>query len=68
MLEDENIFAYTRTYDNTTMLVACNFKKEVIPCELLKEWADGEVLITNYHDKNNGKELRPYEAMMIIKR
>lgn len=68
MLEDENIFAYTRTYDNTTMLVACNFKKEVIPCELLKEWVDGEVLITNYHDKNNGKELRPYEAMMIIKR
>ena len=68
MLEDENIFAYTRTYDNTTMLVACNFKKEVIPCELLKEWADGEVLITNYGDKNNGKELRPYEAVMIIKR
>lgn len=68
MLEDEKIFAYTRTYEGTSMLVVGNFTKEIVACDLVEEWADGEVLIANYSDRAGGKELRPYEAMMIIKR
>lgn len=66
LLEDENIFAYTRTDEQNAMLVVCNFTDKEVSCELLKDWADGEVLISNYKEAADGAVLRPYEARMII--
>lgn len=66
MPEDEKIFAYTRTDENTTMLVCTNFTNETVSCPLLDDWKDGKVLIHNY-EKNTDKELCPFESMIILK-
>ncbi|MEH7886974.1 alpha-glucosidase [Bacillus sp. JJ1609] len=67
--EDENIYAYTRTYESQTLLVVLNFSAEdqtfEIPAALhAKEY---EILITNYsgHKSLQAKiALRPYEAIV----
>jgi len=67
--EDENIYAYTRTYESQTLLVVLNFSAEKqtfeVPATLLaKEY---EILITNYsgHKSLQAKiALRPYEAIV----
>lgn len=68
LLEDPAVFAYTRTNDDSSLLVVCNFTDEPVSCELLKEWNDGELLLTNYKEQTAENVLRPYEAMMILKK
>lgn len=68
LLEDPDIFAYTRTDKDSKMLVICNFTEKNVACDLVKDWSDGETLIANYKDREENGILRPYEAMMIIKR
>lgn len=64
--DDENIFAYTRNYNEETILVVLNFfEKELeftIPDDLASK--KSELLINNYEvDKlQNSFVLRPYEA------
>ena len=65
--EDEQIFAYTRTDQETEMLVCANFKREPSACPLLAQWKDAEVLIYNYEEKI-GKDLRPYEAVILFRK
>jgi glucan 1,6-alpha-glucosidase len=65
--EDEQIFAYTRTDQETEMLVCANFKREPSACPLLAQWKDAEVLIHNYEEKI-GKDLRPYEAVILFRK
>lgn len=61
---DENIYAYTRTYQDKTWLVICNFYKDSVEFSLN---GTGKVLISNYEnsctDLKNGR-LRPYEAVI----
>lgn len=61
---DENIYAYTRTYQDKTWLVICNFYKNSVEFSLN---GTGKVLISNYEnsctDLKNGR-LRPYEAVI----
>lgn len=64
--EDEQIFAYTRTDKETKMLVCANFTGGPAACPLIREWEDGETLIHNYEGAVSD-ELKPYEAVMIIK-
>lgn len=66
MEEDEQIFAYTRTSEDTQMLVCANFSGEPARCPLLEEWRGAETLIHNYEGEI-GEELRPYEAVMMIR-
>lgn len=68
MLEDQNIFAYTRKNDTETLLVVCNFTDQEVVCEALKEWSDEEILLRNYKDGKIQSVLRPYEAVMMIRR
>lgn len=65
--QDKQIFAYTRTDGGTQMLVCANFTKETVPCALLRQWRDAEVLAHNY-EENTETSLRPYEAVILIRK
>lgn len=68
MLEDPNVFAYTRKNDAETLLVVCNFTDQEVVCEALGEWSEEEILLRNYKDGKIQSVLRPYEAVMMIRR
>ncbi|QLL70553.1 alpha-glucosidase [Lactobacillus sp. 3B(2020)] len=56
---DDQVFAYTRSDGNTTLLVITNFTKATI----VRKYAAGQgtLLLSNYED-DQGETLRPYEA------
>lgn len=64
LLEDKNIYAYKRTYQNKTWLIICNFYEHNVEFSLN---GTGKILISNYEnsctDLTKGK-LRPYEAII----
>ncbi|MFD1775066.1 glycoside hydrolase family 13 protein [Paenibacillus rhizophilus] len=65
--EDKDLFAYTRSLDETTLLVLCNFYGNPVSFELPEELAgDKELLISNYSGDISGGSLRPYEARMYL--
>lgn len=65
--DDENIFAYIRTYGDEKILVACNFSKDKVEFELPQEFKSGQVFISNYdkEDINNFNSLAAYEGIAI---
>lgn len=64
--EDKNIFAYTRTSEDATLLVMCNFYGDAINFEMpMKYRCHKELLISNY-EKNNEERLFPYEARIYL--
>ena len=46
--DDEEIYAYTRTLNDEQILVVCNFTDHDVPCPLLNDWQNTELLISNY--------------------
>ena len=58
--DDEQIFAYTRQDDDTTLLVILNYTDETVNRHY-NVLADAKLLISNYEDDQNGT-IRPYEA------
>ena len=67
MPEDEDIFMYTRTYEQEKLLVICNFSQKERELEIPEEWQKGTVLLGNYKDVAVGRKmcLRDYEAIVI---
>lgn len=67
--DDKDIYAYIRTLGDEKLIVYCNFSENTREVELLEEFTNGKVLISNYIDaKANHKiTLRPYEAIVIQK-
>ena len=65
MKEDKQVFAYTRSHEGKTLLVACNFSSEPA---VLDEAAktQGELLIGNYADEGNASMLRPWECRVTL--
>ena len=65
--EDPHIFAYTRTLEETTLLVICNFYGDTVHLQL-PEYLDREkkLLISSYTDDGLPDVLRPYEARMYL--
>lgn len=61
--EDEQVFAYTRDWENSHLLVVCNFTAEPVDWTVPEEYRNGELLIHNYSNRQPG--LRPYEAAML---
>ena len=55
--KDEHIFAYTRTLDNTKLLIVCNLYNKTTNMVLDKNFTQVERLITNYEDINLEKEM-----------
>ena len=65
LLEDsETIYAYTRTLDDQTLTIACNFTDTEQPCDLFEN-GSGRELISNYADHKAGV-LQPYEARVVL--
>ena len=58
--DDEQVFAYTRQDDDTTLLVILNYTDETVNRHYNVP-ADAKLLISNYEDDQNGT-IRPYEA------
>lgn len=65
--EDDRIFVYKRRYKAEELLVICNFTDQTIECPLNVE-RNYELLISNYGKLYDGKELKPYEASIHIRR
>ena len=56
------ILAYERTLGNEKLIVICNFSPDE---KILKKISvEGDILISNYNDKNKNGVLRPYEAVV----
>lgn len=68
LADDENIFAYTRTNGDQTLLVLCNFYDTTVSYLLDEDVSDMELLVSNYRDADETGTLRPYEARMYLKR
>ena len=68
-LEDKEIFAYTRTYGEHTLLCVCNFTDDNQFFALPENVAgkQGEILLNNYDDVSisEGVALRPYECVVV---
>ena len=69
MPEDEDIFMYTRTYEQEKLLVICNFSQKERELKIPEEWERATVLLGNYKDAAVGRKmrLREYEAIVIKK-
>ena len=61
------IYAYTRTLNDEQILVVCNFTDHDVPCPLLNDWQNTELLISNYNTPGNPGSLRPFEAVVYRK-
>lgn len=68
---DEKVLAYTRSYENTSLIVLNNFYGEEtlvnLPEDLISDCRKSSVLISNYSDSKELKEeitLRPYESIV----
>ncbi len=64
--EHPQVFAYTRSTEDTEMLVICNFYGEEITCPVQKDWSRYQMLLTNEKENTNPDILKPYEARMYI--
>ncbi|CUQ52302.1 glycosidase [Hungatella hathewayi] len=68
--EDDNVYAYTREWQNQKILVICNFSKEHIAFQVPSSFDNKEnrLLIGNYEGAALEKEmlLRPYEADVFL--
>jgi oligo-1,6-glucosidase len=70
--ENENIYAYTRTLGDETLLVICNFTSETqkFECPNNISYEYSELIITNYdHSENeliSSFNLKPYEARVYL--
>ncbi|MDE6221525.1 MAG: alpha-glucosidase C-terminal domain-containing protein, partial [Lachnospiraceae bacterium] len=66
--DDRNLFAYTRTNEDSTLLVVCNFYDTTVSCSLEEALSDMEQLISSYNDAGQTGVLRPYEARMYLRK
>ena len=65
------VFAYERTYGDESLLVVCNFYKNEVEWNALRNLEGYEAILSNYQDQIIEDEeitLRPYEAMMLFKK
>ncbi len=63
--ENAHFFAYVRTYQDSKLLVVCNFYEEIVAFPLPEQWHDMQLLFSNY-DGPHTEMFRPYEARMYI--
>jgi oligo-1,6-glucosidase len=65
--ENEDIFAYTRIFEDERLLILCNFSEKEIAYNLPEEFSgEKKLLICNYADNDSNKVLRPYEAKVYL--
>lgn len=64
--EDPSLFVYTRSLNESKLLVICNFDKLPAPFTLPQAFATRQPILSNYSDNVSETELRPYEARMYL--
>ncbi|MFP4975561.1 alpha-glucosidase [Paenibacillus sp. CN-4] len=64
--EDPSLFVYTRSLNESKLLVVCNFDKLPAPFTLPQAFATRQPILSNYSDNVSETELRPYEARMYL--
>ena len=66
LLEPEHpeLFVYTRTLGDESLLVVCNFSGREQAYEIPAEYKNAEILIANYPDKTPAGTVRPWEAVV----
>jgi len=70
--DSEDVFAYTRTFKNDSVLVVCNFRASTVTWTLpsgMSRVQPGDVLISTYGDvpiDRNVLRLRPFEAFACV--
>lgn len=64
--EDDKLFMYKRVLGDRQLLVVCNFSGQKVSCRIPDEFAEAELLITNYPEGKTGgqAEMSPYEAFV----
>lgn len=69
LADDPNLYIYTRTYENDKLLIVCNFTDKEVSFDLLNEFKNSSVLISNYKHSNifENSILKPYEAVVLKK-
>lgn len=65
--QDKNIFAYTRTNQESQLVVICNFFDQTVKCPMVEEDTSFKLLIGNYKEIRQPMILRPYESRMYWK-
>lgn len=63
LMDSEEIYAYSRTFENQKLVVACNFTDREVECDLFE--TEATEMISNYKNHVKGK-LQPYEARVIL--
>ena len=66
--DDPDVYAFTRSLDGETLVVAANFRGESREVDLGIELAGAERVIGNYPEDQSGKHqttLRPWEALVL---
>jgi len=60
------VFAYTRTNENSELLVICNFFGNEIPCPVEKDLVPYQLLLSNEKEISDPTILKPYEARIYL--
>ena len=66
--EHPDLFVYTRTLGDESLLVMCNFSEEAQAYSIPGEYREAETLIANYPDPAPAGTLRPWEAVVLRRR
>lgn len=66
--ESDKVYAFERLRNGEKLLVLNNFFAEEVNIDLTDEYAQGQVLISNYSESKLGKKitLKPYQALAIL--
>lgn len=62
--DDENVFAYTRKYDNQSLLIISNFKDQEVEYKFNLD--DYKIIYSNY-EENRPNFLKPFESIILSK-
>ncbi len=67
--DHEDLFVYTRTWEDDKLLVICNFSDKIVPYTLPEEFLESSILIGNYPQVPESlQEVRPFEAIVYQKK
>ncbi|MBN8209248.1 alpha-glucosidase [Bacillus sp. NTK071] len=68
--EHENLYVYSRSYKNTTLLLAANFSAETSHMTLPEKFNGGKILVNNYSDApkslDHQSTMRAYEVRAYL--
>ncbi|MBQ6772875.1 MAG: alpha,alpha-phosphotrehalase [Synergistaceae bacterium] len=61
---NERVFAFERSFEGKSIIVICSFSPND---ERINKLPAGKVLLTNYDTSNESENLRPFEAIVVLK-